>query len=125
MEYKVEYLNDKRIISIKMKGRLSFQMAEKYSKEAIKLAHQNDCTYFLFDHSETEMQAGINKIHTSGEELQQFGFKDKDRIAIVISNDNQDLNSLQPASHNSRWSVFKYFYADDIQEAFNWLLDVN
>jgi hypothetical protein len=121
MKYTVDYLPDEKIVIVKMKGRLNFQVAEQYSKEAVKLAHQNDCTKFIFDHTKTTQQGGINKIHTDGEEMQQFGFKNPDRIAIVIANFNYDSNLFKYESQNSRWSTLKYFSADNIQEAFNWL----
>lgn len=124
MKYTVDYLSDNKIVSVKMKGRLNFQIAEQYSREAVKLARQNDCTKFLFDHSETKMQGGVNNIHASGEELQQFGFKSSDRIAIVIANLGNDSNLLESVNLNSRWSALKYFYEDNIQEAFNWLLKI-
>ncbi len=121
MKYSVDYLQDKNIVIIKMKERLNFQIAEQYSKEAIKVAHQNDCTKFLFDHTKTTLRDGINKIHMDGEELQQFGFKNTDRIAVVVANLNYDSNLSVPESQNSRWSTLKYFSADNIQEALNWL----
>jgi hypothetical protein len=121
MKYSVDYLQDKNIVIIKMKERLTFQIAEQYSKEAIKIAHQNNCTKFLFDHTETILQDGINKIHVDGEELQQFGFKNTDRIAVVVANLKLNSNLTIPESQNSRWSTLKYFNADNIQEALNWL----
>ena len=124
MGYTVDYLPDKKIVSVKMKGRLNFQIAEKYSREAVKLAHQHDCTKFLFDHAETTIQGGINKLHMDGEELQQFGFKNTDRIAIVIANLGFDSNSPESLNQNNRWSILKYFCADNIPGAFNWLLEI-
>jgi hypothetical protein len=124
MEYRVDYLPDKKIIGIKMKGRLNFQIAEKYSEEAVKLARENDCKKFLIDHTETIMQGGVNKIHAAGDELVEFGFKNTDRIAIVIANQENGKNLLNSVNKNSRWSVLKYFYADDMQEAFDWLLEI-
>ncbi|OGU55345.1 MAG: hypothetical protein A2V66_03990 [Ignavibacteria bacterium RBG_13_36_8] len=121
MEYTVDYLMDKKIVSVKMKGRLNFQVAEQYSREAVKLARQNDCTKFLIDHTETTMQGGVNKIHSTGEEMQQFGFKNTDRIAIVIANLGNDSNLLEPVNQNSQCCVLKYFCADNTQEALNWL----
>ncbi|MCX6175540.1 MAG: hypothetical protein NTZ27_12375 [Ignavibacteriales bacterium] len=124
MGYTTDYLPDKKIVSVKMKGRLNFQIVEQYSKEAVKLAHQHDCTKFLLDHTETTIQGGINKLHTDGEELQQFGFKNTDRIAIVIANLGFDSKSPESINQNNRWSILKYFCADNILEAFNWLLEI-
>jgi len=121
MNYTVDYLPDKKIVDIKMKGRLNFQIAEQFSKEAVKLARHNDCTKFLIDHTETTMQSGVNKFHISGEELQQFGFENTDRIAIIIANHFDDNNLIESVNQNSRWSVLKYFYTDNVQTAVNWL----
>ena len=124
MEYTVDYLPDKKIVGVKMKGRLNFQIAEQFSREAVKLARKNDCTKFLIDHTETTMHEGVNKIHAAGAEFQQFGFKNTDRIAIVIANIGSEPNLQESVNQNSRVSVMKYFCADNIQEAFNWLLEI-
>ena len=113
MKYSVDYLTDKKMVCVKAKGRLNFQIAEKYSREAVKLARQNDSTKFLIDHTET-IQAGSNMIHTGGEEMQQFGFKNTDRIAVVIANFGNDSILTETVNPNSRWSVFRYFYADNV-----------
>ena len=42
MEYFIYYDFDKVFINIKVKGKLTFQMAEKYPIEAIKIAHQDN-----------------------------------------------------------------------------------
>jgi hypothetical protein len=125
MDYIIDYLPDKMIVVIKMKGRVNFQIAEKYSKESLKLAHKNDCTKFLIDHTNTIMPGPVNKIYASGDELQEFGFKNSDRIAIVINNTGDDSNLLVPITKNSRWSVIKYFYSDRMQEAYNWLEQID
>lgn len=122
MDYKIDYLAEKDIVTVKMSGRLNYGIAEKYSKEAIKLAHQNKCSKFVFDHSDT-LPVGITKIHTSGEELQQFGFKDTDRIAVIISKKSEDSGLLKSYSQNSRMSVIKYFITGNRQKALTWLLE--
>jgi len=123
MEYSVDYLPDKNIVRVKMTGRLNYHIAEKYSKDAVKLAHQYKCTRFLFDHTETAINGGVNKIHVVGEELQQFGFKNTDKIAIVVTNIVYDVNLQETATQNSRWSVLKYFSAENIQETYSWLAE--
>ncbi|MBN1302655.1 MAG: hypothetical protein JW995_15660 [Melioribacteraceae bacterium] len=105
-----------------MKGRLNFKIAEQYSKEAIKLAHKNECTKFLINHTETLLSGTIDKIHTEGEELQQFGFKSTDQIAVILPNLGEDSNLVEPVNKNIRWSELKYFNSANIQEAFKWLI---
>ena len=70
------------------------------------------------------MKTEVNKIHAAGEELQQFGFKNTDRIAIVIANPDNNPNLVETINQNSRWSVLKYFDVDKIQTAFDWLLEL-
>ena len=123
MSYSIDYLADKGIVEIKIDGRLNFKTAEQYSKEAVNLGRHNNCTKFLFDHSNTTKQIGITKIHATGEELQQFGFKDSDRVAIIISNSSNESELPEAENQNSRLSLSKYFYEDNITEAFNWLAE--
>ena len=125
MNYTVDYLPDKKLVSIKIKGRLNFHIVGEYSKEALKLARENDCTSFLLDHIETTRNPGITNLHTSGDELQQFGFKNTDRIAIVLGDHTEELDFPGSESLNSHWSIFKIFYSNDIKEASDWLHEVN
>lgn len=121
MSYTIEYLPNKQIVLTKIKGRLNFKTVEQYSKEALKLARQVECSRYLFDHSKTTLDNGINKIHADGDELQQFGFLNTDRIAIVITDQGNDSDLLDPDSKNTNWSTIKYFYASQMKEAISWL----
>ncbi|MBU0558395.1 MAG: hypothetical protein KJ799_14395 [Bacteroidetes bacterium] len=121
MDYTIDYMPDKNIVVIQMKGRLNFQIAEQYSREAVKLARQNNCTKFLLNHTETEIRAAVNKFHTTGHELQQFGFKSTDRIAIVVTNLASHSNLLKPENKNNTWCNFNYFDAVKIEKAYKWL----
>lgn len=125
MQYLIDYLLDKGVVKVKMNGRLNFQTAEQYSKEAIKLARENSCTKFLIDHTDTKLEEGIYKIHTAGEELQQFGFKDTDRIAIIISDSDNYSKLFETVNQNNRWSTFKYFNENNIEEAIQWLSETD
>ena len=120
MGYVIDYKGEKNFINIKVKGKLNFKLAEKYSVEAVKLAHENNCYKFLINHSDTKLEeAGIYKLHTDGAALEKFGFKEFDKIAIVISRIKDDRLFFEKIEHNARWSNFKYF--DSIEEAVNWL----
>ena len=124
MDYTIDYLTDKKIVSVKMTGRLNFQIAEQYSTEAVKLARQNNCTKFLIDHTGTTVRGRIDKIYAAGEELQQFGFINTDHIAIIIADLGSNPDLLENVNQNSRWSIVKYFNADNLQAAFDWLLEI-
>jgi hypothetical protein len=121
MNYEIDYSPDVNIVSVKITGRLNFQLAEQYSKEAIKLARKNDCSKFLIDHSETDMEVGVTKLHTDGNVLEQFGFKNTDNIAIVISKAANDDNFPKDAGGNAKVSLLKYFDKADIKDALKWL----
>ena len=120
MEYTVEYLEDKKIVQVKVKGRVNFQIAQQYSNEARKLAHEYDCKKYLINHSKTSLEANIYKIHTDGDALEQFGFKSTDKVAIVISRSRDDLRFSEATDANVKWSNFKYF--DSAKEAVRWLI---
>jgi len=119
MEYSIDYLEDKDIVQVKVKGRVNFQIAQQYSIEAKKLAHEYNCRKFLINHTKTLLEANIYKIHTDGDALEQFGFKSTDKIAVVISREQDDLRFSETTDANVKWSNFKYF--DSAKEAVRWL----
>lgn len=123
MKYTIDYFPEKEFVSIKMRGRLNFQVAEEYSKEAIKLGHHNLCSKFLIDHQETILQKGITNVHATGDELQQFGFVKTDRIAIIVNKLNGSRKILEPENRNTSWSNFKYFSSNKVDKALDWLLE--
>jgi hypothetical protein len=114
MEYTIEYLEDKKIVQVKVKGRVNFQIAQQYSMEARKLAHEYNCKKYLINHSKTSLEANIYKIHTDGDALEKFGFKKTEKVAIVISRDRDDLRFSEATDAN-----VKYF--GDVKEAVSWL----
>jgi hypothetical protein len=119
MEYTIEYLEDKKFVQVRVKGRLNFKIAEQYSTEARKLAHEYDCKKYLINHSKTSLEDNIYKIHTDGDALEKFGFKATDKIAIVVSRERDDLRFSEATDANVKWSNFKYF--GDAKEAIRWL----
>ncbi|HET55157.1 MAG TPA: hypothetical protein ENN33_08055 [Ignavibacteria bacterium] len=121
MEYNIEYLPEKGIVFIKMKGRLNFQIVEQFSKEAIKIARQNQSSKFIIDHTKSKIREGSFQIYAAGDELQQFGFQNTDKIAILISDLDDISDSYESININSRWSDIKYFDGSDINKAFSWL----
>lgn len=120
MKYKLEFLPDKGIVSIKIEGRLNFQNTRRYSVEATKLAHLNNCNKYLIDHTNTNLEQGIYKLHTDGATLERFGFKSTDRIAIIISREKDGHYFIEKQSKEARWSSIKYF--DGIKKAIHWLV---
>ena len=119
MLYTVEYLEGKKLVQVRIKGRVTFQLAEQYSVEAIKLAREYNCKKYLIDHSKTSLEAKIYKLHTDGDALQKFGFKTTDKIAIVIKRAKDDRRFSEDTDSNAKWSNFKYF--DTAIEALRWL----
>jgi len=121
MTYTIDYLEDKTIIHIKVKGRVNFQIAEKYSKEAVKIARDKDCSKFIVDHKETSINANKTNIYCTGEDLQQFGFRSSDKIAIIIKVLKNSSSLKDAKGDNINWSTFKYFGMNEIEKAYNWL----
>jgi hypothetical protein len=120
MGYVIDFAPGKDFIGIKVNGKLNFEVAERYSIEALKMARQNGYHKFLIDHKETELDAaGIYKLHTDGAALEKFGFKSSDKIAIVISRAKDDHPFFEKIEHNAKWSNFKYF--DTVAKALTWL----
>jgi len=121
MSYTINYLKDKKIVQVEIQGKVNFRIAKQYSIEAIKIAHEYNCKKFLINHTKTLPEAGIYKIHTDGDALEQFGFKSSDKIAIVISSDENDNHFSELTDSNVKWSNFKYF--NTIEKAVPWLIE--
>ena len=66
MGYTIDYLEDKKIVQVVIKGRVNFKLAQQYSMEAIKLAREYNCKKYLINHSKTLLEENIYKIHTDG-----------------------------------------------------------
>ncbi len=121
MKYTVEYSPEKEVITLNIQGRLNFQFVEQYSKEAVKLARINDCKKFLLNLKDITLRKEMINLHTTGDELQQFGYKNTDRVAILIGNRASVRNFQDLGNINSNWSTIKYFFSDHIIDAFEWL----
>ena len=125
MKYIVEFLPDKGVVNVNIQGRINFQIVEEYSKEAIKLARKNDCKKFLLNLKEITLRKEMINLHTTGDELQQFGYKNTDRVAILIGNRASVRNFQDHGNINSSWSSIKYFFSDNVQDAFDWLIEIH
>lgn len=121
MKYSVEYIPDRKIVNVIFNDRLNFKLTEQYSKEAVKIAHQNNCVKFLFNHCKSIPNGTAMNLHLTGDELQQFGFKNSDRIAIIIEKLGKNKDLLKSENSNSNWCIFKYFSKENINEAYEWL----
>ncbi len=119
MGYSIKYEASSNYIKVDVVGKVNFKLAEEYSTEAVKLAHENRCRNFIIDHKKTDPEAsGIYKLHTDGAALEKFGFKSTDKIAIVISHSEEEQSS-ENNEHDAKWSNFKYF--NTVEKAKDWL----
>lgn len=125
MKYTVEYSPENEVVTLNIHGRLNFQIVEQYSKEAVKLARINDSKKFLLNLKEITLRKEMINLHTTGDELQQFGYKNTDRVAILIGNRASVRNFQDHGNINSSWSTIKYFFSDHIVDAYEWLKENN
>lgn len=121
MKYKLNFLSDEGIVSIKYEGMLNFKKAREYSVEATKLAHLNNCNKYLIDHTGTNLEHGIYKLHTDGAALEQFGFKCTDKVAIIISSETDGHYFSEKFPQEARWCNVKFFEINE--EAVQWLIE--
>ena len=125
MKFMVDFLPERGVISVNIQGRLNYQVVEQYSKEAVKLARINKCSKFLLNHKEITLRKEMINLHTTGDELQQFGYKNTDRVAILIGNKASVKNFQDLRNINSSWSSIKYFFSENTQDAFDWLMEID
>ena len=119
----INYNPDKDLVSLRFSGKLNYKLAEQYSVEAKKLADENKCNKFLLDHSETKQESrGIYRLHTDGAALEKFGFKKKDRVAIVLSEKDKS-EQIKKIENCAKWCSLNYF--STIEDAMRWLENCN
>ncbi len=121
MGYETEYQSDKGIVTVKIDGKINFEIVRQYSTEAIKLAHRNKCKKILIEHTGQDQKSETYHIHTDRSELEQFGLKKTDKVAIVTSLPEKDHQSLVTAGYDAGWSNIKYFQS--VSEAISWLME--
>ncbi|HKI76998.1 MAG TPA: hypothetical protein VKA26_00495 [Ignavibacteriaceae bacterium] len=123
MEYEINFIAGKKLVNIKNLGGLNFAKANQYSIEARKLAHLNNCNKYLFDHTDTSFEFGTYRLHTDGAALENFGFKNSDRVAIILSSESDSHLLNNKVFNSAKWCKSKYF--DIIKEAEKWLAKDN
>lgn len=119
MDASVNFQEENNIVTINVKGRINFSTVDKYFKTAQKIARSTNCHKYLLDHTETEFNNDYN-LHTSGSELQQFGFNPNDKIAILITKNFNHSAEKNEVYNFVGWCDFKYFFSKS--EAVDWLL---
>lgn len=119
MGYVTEYQSDTEIVAVKIEGKLNFDIVRQYSTESTKLARLNKCEKFLIEHTGEDQKSGAYHVHADRSELEQFGFKKTDLIAIVISLSKQDQLAVESAGYDAGWNNVKYFKS--AEEAALWL----
>ena len=121
MGYTINYMPEEGIVKIIIEGRINYTTAQQYSKEAIKDARDHKCSKFLFDHKETKLNKEMQQFYTDGDILQQFGFNEKDKIAVSINCKKDDDLLTEVQEENVNWSTIKYFNSSI--KAAEWLLE--
>jgi hypothetical protein len=121
MGYETEYQSYKGIVKVTIDGKLNFEIVRKYSIDSTKLAHRNKCKKFLIEHSGEDQKSETYHIHADSSELEQFGYKKTDMVAIVTSLPEKDQLSLVTAGYNAGWSNVKFF--QNAGEAIRWLME--
>jgi len=119
MSYKLNYLDDKNIVTVEIEGRVNFNIVQEYSTAALKLAREHNCSRFFLDHTGILPGTDTSRLHTDGDTLEQFGFKSNDKIAVLINGDPSKEQFLQTAKANVKWSNTRYF--SKAAEALKWL----
>jgi hypothetical protein len=120
MGYETEYLPEKGIVRVKIEGKLNFSTVRNYSTESTKLARINRCDKFLIEHTGDNQKSETYHIHADKSELEQFGFKKTDRIAIVIFQSKKNQQLMETTVYDAGWKNVKYF--KNTEEAIDWLI---
>ena len=94
MNIEVDFEEGLNIISGRISGELTREIAKNYFTEIGEIAAQNGCERVLTDVRDANIQVTENDLHTLSKELVQIGLSSSYRRAIVMRGDGDTYKEL-------------------------------
>jgi hypothetical protein len=118
MAFKVHYDKKSNCVIGTFRGTLGMMSMKEYAREIMKVASKNNCTSFLNDLRNTEVNISTFDLYFIPETLHNMGFMRWWKRAIVASKQLEDYYFFELTAQN-RGCYVKIF--EDIDEAMKWV----
>ncbi len=125
MEWKIDYLAENGIVSVKTSGPANWDQTRKMCEEALALGRSNSSHRFLVDHRRIEHGLTILQVDDLPGMFKQIGVTAEDKIAIVFDPASEMNESFAFFRDTSFLASLQVKIFDNPDEATAWLKSEN
>ena len=121
MPYKIDYLEDEKIITIKNTGEITFADFLEQTRKALELARTKNARLFLSDNILLENKAKLSEIFKLPKIYDEIGASRRNKLAVLITKRAsmaKDAQFFETICLNRGWNVKVY---TNYNEAIVWL----
>ncbi len=122
MEWTIEYLEDKKILYIKLSGNLLFEKITEMCTEGLSEAHKHGTYNVLLDQTLITSPLRTLDIYKLPGLIEKAGVTRQFKIAILYSKYPEDFYFYETVSENQGFTV-RLFTAKDKDRAIEWLAE--
>ena len=90
MKWKIDCVEDQKIIMAKTSGLMSWDDKKKLCEEMLAAGRKKNISEFLVDQKETSFGLSVLEIDRLPDMFRNIGFDTKDRMAILINSDSSN-----------------------------------
>jgi len=94
MNWKINYVGDRRIVQVKPSGPMSWDDKKKFGEEALAAGRKRNINAFLLNQKETAFGLSVLEINRLPAVLKNAGFGQKDKVSILLNSDSVKGNLL-------------------------------
>jgi hypothetical protein len=91
MKWKIECIEDQKIIMAKTSGLMSWHDKKKLCEDILAAGRERNIRLFLVDHKSTSLGLSVLEIDSLPEMFRKIGFEIKDRMAILVNSDSSNF----------------------------------
>ncbi|MFA5422707.1 MAG: STAS/SEC14 domain-containing protein [Phycisphaerae bacterium] len=119
MEWKIDYIEDQGIVTVKTSGVANWDEFKKMCEETLAAGREHETHKFFADHRELEPGLSILEIDEMPKMFRGIGLEGHDRIATLYSPVSESKFKFFQSISNMAFLNFKLF--EDEDEAMAWL----
>ena len=119
MEFEIYFNPHKKIVFATIYGKSDFPMAYRTSMEGKRIGEENGCHYFLIDMTKAIVKYSVLDAVNFVVGLNELKFSRHDKVAFIISRDDNIYRFAETVALNRGWLGVKHFTNQDAAE--QWL----
>ena len=121
MKWKIDCVEDQKIIMAKTSGLMSWSDKKKLCEEMLAVGREKNIRAFMVDHKSTSLGLSVLEIDRLPEMFRSIGFDVTDKMAILINLDSSNSALFSFLQDVFTLSSLRVQVFTDIEEATAWL----